>query len=154
LNFLDEISWPLLAWAGMMAYVMSNWTLMLLRKLNATRYLPRAYWSCLITGGAGDFSLVLAGFVRFLIMITLFPLAYALIFARLGRAEALTGALVGLCHGILGIVMLPLAARRCASAHPPGLGGWRLGRATPVVLMFVFAIYGALIGYIYVLPNG
>ena len=147
------LSWPLLAWSGLTAFVLSTWFLMLMRQLGVTRYLPRAYWSCAITGGVSDAALLLAGLVRAGAMIIIFPMLYAVLFARFADADLVSGAALGLAHGFLAGFALPLAARRCGGAHPPGLLGWRLGRATPLVILFVHAAYGALLGYVYVIPT-
>jgi len=152
-EYLRLISWPLLLWSGLTAYVLSSWVLMVLRKLNATLYLPRAYWSCAITGGVSNAALVFAGFLRMIAMVAVIPVAYAITFAYLGRAEVLMGLMIGAIHGLLAGILLPLAARLCAGARPPGLLGWRLGRATPLVMVFVHAVYGAALGYVYVLAS-
>lgn len=136
----------------MTGYVASTWLLMVLRKLGATRYLPRAYWSCAVTGGVGDIALLFAGLLRAVAMVAVLPFVYALIFRYLGRAEVLPGTMIGLVHGAVAGLLLPLAAKRCKGAKAPGLLGWRLGRPTPFVLLVVHAVYGALIGWIYVLP--
>ncbi len=151
MTFLNDLAWPLLLWSGLAAYVLSTWLLMLLRKLGATRYLPRAYWSCVLTAGVGDVALVFAGLIRFLAMIAVFPIIYALLFQRMAGALVLPGLIVGAGHGLLAALILPLAARRCPGALPPGFMGWKLGRLTPLVMLFVHAIYGALLGYVYVL---
>ncbi|MGQ0812859.1 MAG: hypothetical protein ACT4O1_00130 [Gemmatimonadota bacterium] len=150
MHILRTISWSLLLWSGLLAVVVNSWCLMILRKLGTTRYLPRAYWSCVLFGSAGDAALVFAGLLRMVAMIVVFPFFYVLVFAYTGRAEALVGLALGALHGLLAGFLLPLAARRCAGAHPPGLFGWQLGRATPLVLLFVHAVYGSLLGYIYV----
>lgn len=147
---LERFSWTLLLWSGLTAVIVSTWALMIFRKLGATIYLPRAYWSCALFGGTGDFALIAAGLLRLLAFIVLFPALYAFIFEYTGRAEALIGALIGAGHAVLAGAFLPLAARRCRGAKPPGLFGWNLGRATPLVLLVVHALYGTLLGYIYV----
>jgi hypothetical protein len=147
-----ELSWPLLGWSGLTAMVLSSWTLMALRQLGATRYLPRAYWSCALFGRTGDVALVLAGLVRIVALTAIFPIAYAAAFVWLGGAEALTGLAGGLIHGLLAGLLLPLAARRCRGANAPGIMGWNLGRLTPLVLLFVHAFYGTVLAYVYVTP--
>jgi hypothetical protein len=151
---LITLSWPLLIWSGLTAFVFSTWLLMLLRKVNATRYLPRAYWSCALTGSVGDFALMFGGLVRTVAMVAVFPIIYAMIFTRIGRAEAVVGLIIGLVHGLVAGLALPLAARRCEGAHPPGLLGWHLGRITPIVMLVVHGAYGAILGYVYVIANG
>lgn len=150
MNQLATISWTLIVWSGALALVVSTYFLMLLRGAGATLYLPRAYWSCMLFGSTGNASLIFSGLLRMAAMVTVFPFIYAGIFVFTGRAEAIVGGMIGLVHGLLAGLMLPLAARRCAGAKPPGLLGWNLGRATPFVLLFVHAVYGALLGYIYV----
>jgi hypothetical protein len=146
---LTTISWTLVLWSGLTAIVVSSWLLMILRSSGATRYLPRAYWACALFAGTGNASLILAGLLRMIAMIAFFPFIYAAIFVYLGRAEAIVGMMIGLVHGLLAGLMIPIAARRCG-ANPPGLLGWNLGRMTPLILLFVHAVYGSLIGYIYV----
>ena len=140
----------LLVWSGLVAFVASTWLLMALRRLGVTRYLPRAYWSCALFGSTRDSALLLGGLLRSIAMIAVIPFLYAFAFTYADRAEALVGLCFGLVHGLLAGLLLPLAARRCGGALPPGLLGWNLGRATPLVLLFVHAVYGTLLGYIYV----
>ena len=149
---LLELSWPLLAWSGLIAMVLSSWALMALRQVGATLYLPRAYWSCALFGRTGNVALALAGLVRMVALVAVFPIAYAVAFAWVGRAEALVGLIGGLSHGLIAGLLLPLAAARCAGARAPGIMGWNLGRATPLVLLFVHAFYGAVLAYVYVTP--
>jgi hypothetical protein len=146
---LTTISWLLLFWSGLTAVVVSTWLLMLFRKAGATRYLPRAYWSCVLFGSGSDASLIFAGLFRMIVMIALFPLIYAIVFQEAGKAEALTGLMAGLVHGAFAGLVLPLAAKRCG-AKSPGIMGWNLGRATPLILLIVHGVYGAVLGYIYV----
>ena len=150
MHILTTISWPLLLGSGLTAVVVSSWLLMFFRRVGATRYLPRAYWSCGLFRSASDAALLFAGFLRTIAMVTAFPLIYAYVFAYTGRAEALIGLFAGLVHGLLAALLLPLAARRCSGAKPPGPLGWNLGRATPLVLLIVHGVYGALLGYFYV----
>jgi hypothetical protein len=152
LEFIRSISWSLLTWSGLVGLVLSSWLLMLLRRVGATRYLPRAYWSCALFGSAGDASLAFAGLLRMLALIAAFPIAYAFAFNTLGRAEALVGAIAGAVHGLLAGLALQLAARRCSGAIAPGFMGWNLGRLTPIVMILVHAVYGAALGYVYVIP--
>lgn len=123
---------------------------MIFRKAGATIYLPRAYWSCGLFGSRRDAALLFGGLVRMIAMIAFIPVLYVFVFAYTDRAEASIGLVAGLLHGLLAGMLLPLVARRCAGAKPPGLLGWNLGRATPVVLLLVHAVYGSLLGYIYV----
>jgi hypothetical protein len=69
-----------------------------------------------------------------------------------GNAELPMGAIVGSIHAILVGLALPVVARRegCTQAPTPGLLGWRLGPATPLIILLVYALYGATLGYVYV----
>jgi hypothetical protein len=147
---LITLSWALLVWSGLVAFVASTWLLMALRRAGVTRYLPRAYWSCALLGSTRDSALLFAGLLRSITMIAVVPFLYALAFSYADRAEALVGMVFGLVHGTVAGLVLPLAARRCNGAVPPGLLGWNLGRATPIAMLLVHAVYGALLGYIYV----
>ena len=147
---MRSISWTLVLWSGLTAVTISTWLLMLLRSMGATLYLPRAYWSCALFASTGNASLIFAGMLRMVIMIAVIPFIYAAVFVYTGRAEAIVGLMIGLTHGLIAGLMLPLAARRCAGAKAPGVLGWNLGRATPFILLFVHAVYGSVIGYIYV----
>ncbi len=85
-------------------------------------------------------------------MSVIVPALYAAVFEFLGDADLKQGALLGLGHGVLVGVALPLIARRqrCANAPATGLFGWRLGAATPLLIPLVYAFYGAALGYAYV----
>ena len=150
LDQLATISWTLVLWSGVSALVLSTYLLMLLRSAGATRYLPRAYWSCMLFGSTGNAALVFAGLLRMAASVSIIPLIYAAIFTLTGRAEAIVGLMIGLTHGLIAGLVLPLAARRCSGANAPGILGWNLGRATPFILLFTHGLYGALLGYIYV----
>lgn len=75
----------------------------------------------------------------------------------MGSADAFTGALTGVAHGVLaGSVLAPLGRRsRCIASGrlpAPGFFGRRLGVATPIGIVAAHVIYGAMLGYIFVVP--
>ena len=57
------------------------------------------------------------------------------------RTRALVGPLASLLAALIA---------GCAQAPTPGLLGWRLGPATPLIMLGVYALYGATLGYVYV----
>ncbi len=87
----------------------------------------------------------------------LLPALYATAFEALRRADALTGLLLGIPHAALAGLGLAAAGRssRCArviAPWPPGLFGWRFGAFTPPALVVAHLFYGALLGFVYVVP--
>jgi hypothetical protein len=91
----------------------------------------------------------------------LFALGYTAVFALLGHAGWLTGALLGLLHGVLALtvlapVLLPGIHPRMATSRtgpaagavlePPGLLGINYGRQTVVVGMIAHVAYGVALG--------
>lgn len=89
-----------------------------------------------------------------------FALGYAAVFALLDEAGWWRGALLGLLHGAVALlVIVPLlpgvhphmASERAglsagAALEPPGLLGLNYGRETPVVTMLAHVAYGAALG--------
>jgi hypothetical protein len=146
------ISLPLLITSGLAAYIISSWLLVLVRLLGITSYSPRLYWACSLFGSVRGAALFAGRITRAVGLSILVPLVYALVFEITGNAELPIGAIVGVVHALLVGVALPIVAMRsgCAKAPAPGLFGWRLGAATPLVVLLVYAVYGATLGYVYV----
>lgn len=101
----------------------------------------------------------LVGFLVHLVIGVVFALVYAASFALIGFASWWLGALFGLVHGLLALVLLvPLLVAihpRMASARsgpelpmlePPGHLALNYGRETPLVTIAAHVIYGALLG--------
>ncbi len=149
---LFGISLPLLITSGLTAYIISSWLLVLVRVLGLTTYSPRLYWACGLFGNVRGAALFAGRITRAIALSIVVPLGYAMIFELTGNAELPRGALLGVLHALIVGLALPLVAKRggCAGAPAPGLFGWRLGAATPVVVLFVYALYGAALGYVYV----
>jgi hypothetical protein len=78
------------------------------------------------------------------------PAFYLLAFALFERADAWTGLGLGIVHGLAAGPALALLPRP-AGAVAPGLYGWRAGRLTPALFVILHALYGAALGYLYVL---
>lgn len=146
------ISLPLLIVSGLTAYILSSWVLVFLRVAGATRFAPRSYWACALFGGLRGAAMLGGRIARALGMSVIAPFVYAFIFELVGNAELTLGAILGVAHGVLVGITLPVISRRasCAKAPNPGLFGWRLGAATPLLLLLVYALYGATLGWAYV----
>jgi hypothetical protein len=79
------------------------------------------------------------------------PALYMVAFALLERADAWVGLVLGVVHGLAAGPLLALLPRGDGGTGP-GLYGWRAGPITPPLLLFLHALYGAALGYLYVLP--
>jgi hypothetical protein len=92
-----------------------------------------------------------------------FSLIYVWIFQSLGAAGWWRGALIGLCHGIVVLVvvmaLLPgLHPRMASEQHgpeaqnmlePPGFLALHYGVQTPLAIFFSHAVFGAILGAFY-----
>jgi hypothetical protein len=91
----------------------------------------------------------------------LFALAYAAVFAVLGRSGVLLGAALGLVHALFASSalvneLLPAVHPRMGSGYdaagsspllePPGFMLLNYGRRTPVVTIVAHVLYGAIVG--------
>lgn len=90
----------------------------------------------------------------------LFALGYAAAFAATGEATWWAGALLGVLHGMVALlVLMPLLAgvhphmsseraglRTGAALEPPGLFALNYGRETPLVTMLAHVAFGLLLG--------
>lgn len=143
---------PLLITSGLTAYILSSWLLVLVRLLGLTRYAPRTYWACTLFGSLRGVAMFGGRVVRAAALSILIPIAYAVVFEILGNADLPLGAVMGVAHGVAVGILLPIVARRpkCANAPTPGLFGWRLGGPTPLLLLFIYGLYGATLGWVYV----
>lgn len=83
----------------------------------------------------------------------LFPTVYAIVFEIMARADVGLGAAMGLLHGVLAAALVPLAWRWTADEGRAGVLGRRLGSLTPIGIVMTHVLYGALLGYIYVVPD-
>ncbi len=96
----------------------------------------------------------------------LFAFVYAAIFDQMGRSTLLIGALLGMGHGMLMMLVvlptLPGLHPRMASElqgptptrqlQPPGFLGLHYGRGTPIVNLIAHILFGGLLGYLYHVP--
>jgi hypothetical protein len=154
LSTLRAISWPLLFWSGLFAYIGFSWLLILLRVLGLTRYVPRTYWAARMFGNTRGFAMFGGRALRAFALIVLIPLPYVLAFEIVGNADLRFGVLLGLIHGAFVGLTLPLIAGRAPQGTlEPGFFGYRLGAATPLLILITYAFYGAILGYVYVIPS-
>lgn len=146
------ISLPLLITSGLTAYIVSAWLLVLMRLLGFTRYAPRTYWACGLFGSMRGAAMFAGRIARAVALTVVVPLGYAIIFEVVGNADLPLGAMLGLLQALLVGAVLPIIAARprCRNAPTPGLFGWRLGAATPLLLLFIYTLYGATLGWVYV----
>jgi len=105
----------------------------------------------------------IVGFVVHLLNGWAFAFVYALIFERWSRAGVLSGAGLGLAHGVVVLVaLLPLVPeihpRMATEEHgpdptralePPGFLALNYGRRTPLLTLVAHVVYGAIIGGFY-----
>lgn len=99
------------------------------------------------------FGRLLGSLLHFAAGTFLFPTAYAVGFEMMARADVGLGAAMGLLHGVLAAALLPIAWHRTGDQGPAGLLGRRLGPLTPIGIVMTHVLYGALLGYIYVVPD-
>jgi hypothetical protein len=147
-----SISFPLVITSGLTAYILSSWMLVLLRLIGLTRYAPRTYWACTLFGSLRGAAMFGGRIARAVALSLVVPPLYAVAFEIAGNADLPLGALIGVTHGVAVGILLPAVAGRtaCARAPSPGLFGWRLGAATPLLLLFIYGLYGASLGWVYV----
>ena len=108
----------------------------------------------------------LIGFAAHLVNGQIFALLYVALLHALGRSGAWRGALLGLAHSIVVLLvvvpLLPALHPRMASPHqgpsdlrqlePPGPLALNYGFSTPAVVVVAHAIFGAVVGWLYRLP--
>jgi hypothetical protein len=138
--------------SGLTAYIVSSWLLVFLRLIGATQFSPRLYWACAMFGSTRAGAMLAGRLVRAVALSLFVPFWYAVVFEFAGNADWLFGTGLGVAHGLLVGVTLPFTAKRdgCAKTPAPGMFGWRLGLATPFMLLLVYSVYGATLGYAYV----
>lgn len=149
------ISIPLLITSGLTAYIISSWLLVLLRVIGLTAYSPRVYWACGLFGSQRGAAMFAGRITRAIGLSLAIPLVYAVVFEVVGNAELPLGAILGALHALVVGITLPIIASRqgCSKAPAPGLFGWRLGAATPLAILLVYTVYGAALGYVYVVVS-
>lgn len=153
-----EIGWAIALWGGVAATLFATGLIAGALRAGWTSFDPIRTLGCIIATRPDSGMALAAGSVLHLILgSAVFPAVYAVIFELLGRADALTGAVIGGIHGSIAGLCLPafVARTRCGRARrapDPGIFARKLGTLTPVGILSVHAIYGAVLGFIYVVP--
>lgn len=135
-------SWPLLLWCGLAAAIASEWiagvgaTILRSgeRRSAAPRLMSRPRGSTLVS--------LLTGTL-------VFAPVYGLAFEFAGNADLATGAALGAAHGVLMTAWSLLTSRRGDARLRPTFRSVLLHRAGRGV---VRVIYGAVLGFLYVVP--
>ena len=154
-----EIAWGLLLWAGFVATLAVSWLAAVARWTGLTRLEPALLLGCLVLARADGVLTRVAGAVLYLLCgVVLLPAVYGAAFEALQRADALIGMLFGAVQAVAAGLGLDLIGRwgpcpRLGAAGSPGLFGWRLGAFTPAALVVAHLFYGALLGFVYVVPG-
>lgn len=145
--------WTILLWAGLAATLLTSWLFAAAYWAGVTRLQPARLLGCLLLPAApAPLATTIGRLLHLALGVAVFPLAYALAFAWIGAAEVANGALLGAAHGAIVAAALGSLARggRCVATGPLGI---RLGAATPLVVLLGHMAYGALLGYVYVVPG-
>jgi hypothetical protein len=136
-------SWMLLFWCGLVAALASEWLAAFVRSLRPRPKLDRA-GPRLMNKPRGSVPIAVAAgtFV--------FAPLYGLLFESVSRADLLTGSLIGAAHGSLTAVFVLLSWLRRRTGNGPPLRPiiyYRAGR------LLTRIAYGALLGFLYVVPG-
>ena len=145
-----QISWTLLIWSALFALLVRKAVERAVWRGQMPDPVHTSVFSALLavlgmhSAGRRRLARIIAGF--------LLPVVYALVFHFLSRADAYTGFLLGAVHA-LAVPLLLLAAtpggsRRSRRIELTGRAGWR----GTVSLLASRVLYGALLGYLYVVP--
>lgn len=141
-------------WAGFVASVLAAAFFGLARSFHITRYSPAMQLGGLVVDDPRLPAAETVGLAAQLLLgSTVVPLLYFSILPLLGGPGWGSGALLGVVHGALAIVLLPWAARvhrgvRAGRIPAPGRWGEGWGTATPVVVLAGSVLYGAVVGAI------
>ncbi|HET9982635.1 MAG TPA: hypothetical protein VFQ38_03575 [Longimicrobiales bacterium] len=145
--------WTILLWSGLAATLLMSWLFAAAYWAGITALQPGRLFGCsLLPHAPAPIATAAGRLLHFGFGVAVFPLGYALAFAWIGAAEAANGLLLGAAHGALVAAAVGLVPpeRRCVA---PGPFGIRLGPATPLVIVLAHMAYGALLGYVYVVPG-
>lgn len=151
---MTPVAWTLLLWSGFTATLAVTWLDGVACAYGLTRLRAPRLLGCLVVERPRWLGASAGLLLHFLLGTLAFPAAYAVVFTRLGRADAGMGMLLGGIHGLAAGASLPWLARagRCSPEGGPGLFGRRLGVATPLGIVLAHIVYGGLLGYVYVVP--
>ncbi len=139
-------SWLLLFWSGLAAALASEWLAATLRPPRLTRRRGQSVSPTLMRGPREN--VIIAIVTGTLLLAPLYGVAFEL----LHRAEFVNGAVLGTLHGVFAAIVALVAARRPAragAATPPSVRAAAVYRARRILTR---AVYGAVLGFLYVVP--
>lgn len=150
----NGVPWAPILWGGFFAVVLAASLFAVIRSFGWTRFDPTVQLGCLLLRQPGDPKTDTIGLILLLLFGTaVVPVAYWWIFQRWGGPAWGNGALLGLLHGAIAVLLLPAlgmisACVRAGRLEAPGRYGFAYGWATPGALLVCHALYGAALGAI------
>lgn len=151
---MTTIPWEAVAWSGFVATALATSLLALLRVWRLTPFSPTQQLGCLFLRDPRTPLTEALGFILlFLLGSTLIPALYYHLLVAWGDLSWTRGALLGVAHGTVSLLLLSMAGTISACVRgghlsAPGWLGLRWGWATPVGLMAAHLVYGALVSAI------
>jgi hypothetical protein len=121
--------------------------------LRLTRLDLVGFEGALLTGERGPLRYVYGGVLQ-VVLGALAALAYRWVFEQVDAATYVGwGALLGLAHGLLAALALPVAGRldrrvRSGETRGPGFAGLAYGRLTPLALLLAHVAFGTWVGLV------
>jgi hypothetical protein len=119
--------------------------------LRLTRFDFVRFWGRLVSGERSSLAYTY-GVIVLLVLGALIGLLYRLAFQQIDSATYVGwGALLGLAHGVLMLLVLPLLGLadrsvRDGTLQRPGLAVMAYGRLTPIAILAVHVVYGVWVG--------
>jgi hypothetical protein len=107
----------------------------------------------LVTADRGPIRYVYGGVVH-VVLAAVAALGYRWVFEQVDASTYVGwGALLGLAHGLLAALLLPVAARlnrhvRSGELQGPGFAGLAYGRLTPLALILAHVVFGIWVGLV------
>jgi hypothetical protein len=148
-----DVEWSIALWSGLIASVAAAVAFWGFESFGLTEFTPARSLAGLV---ARDPRTPLAETLGQLIFLLLGSTVVATAYVRIlesvvAEPNALGGAGLGLFHGLLAVLALPLlryASRsvRSGAEAAPGRWGMAWGRGTPIGVMMGHAVYGAVLG--------
>lgn len=147
-----EFRWSALLWGGFFAVLLATSLISLLRSFGWTRFDPAVQLGCLLLRHPGDPKTDTVGLLLILLLgVVAFPVLYGWLFGLWSGASAEKGAVLGLVHGAVAVLLLPAvgmisACVRAGRLEAPRRYGLAYGLPTPWILLAAHLVYGAILG--------
>lgn len=148
------MDWTAVVWAGFIATTLAVTFLWMLRSVRLMRFSSTVLVGCLLMRDPENPRTDTTGFlVVFLLGSSLVPAIYALLLRAVGEPSLLSGAAVGLAHGLVMVGALSglgtiSACVRAGRIPAPGPAGREWGWPTPASIAAGHVVYGAAVGAI------